>query len=346
MGVRARRHKVEIMKREDTSTEVAGLDIGKYWLDLGRCSDDAHQRFPNTPEGIAQLLACLQAWQVRRVGLEASGNYERAVREALEAAGLSVVMFQPLQVRNFARWNRIRLKSDKADARLIALATRAQIAHRPGPDTGPDSGPDSGPNTPSYRDPEQADLAELLTVYEQISDLLATAKTQAEHDRHPEAKAIRAQVQMGLKQAKMRILAVLLAKVRQAPERIRRFDLLKSLPGVGIIVALVLLIRLPELGTLRAGKPAALLGVAPFDHDSGTLRGRRFISGGRARPRRFVYLAALVAKRLNTPFRTFAQRLAQNGKPPKVIVIAVARKLIEAANTVLKRQTPWTPQIT
>jgi len=311
------------MKQIEPGTKVAGLDIGKHWLDLGLCDGQTHLRFANTMAGIAELIRQVQEWAVERIGLEASGNYERDVREALEAAGLEVVMFQPIEVRAFARWHRLRAKSDKADAYLIALATKAYKG------------------TASRRAPEQAELSELLTVYEQISDLLAKSKTQSEHDRLTDSKALRAQIGACLRQAKAQALELIMQRVRQRPDLLKRFELLKSLPGVGQVVALALLIRMPELGHMSPKKPAALLGVAPFDHDSGMMRGRRFIAGGRARPRAFVYIAALAAKCMDTPFRTFAQRLAKNGKPPKIIIVVVMRKLIEAANAVLWRQTLW-----
>ncbi|MDB5470875.1 MAG: transposase family protein, partial [Caulobacter sp.] len=125
------------------------------------------------------------------------------------------------------------------------------------------------------------------------------------------------------------------------PDLLARFRLLISLPGVGPIVAASLVIRMPELGAMKRGQPAALLGVAPFDRDSGQLKGQRFIAGGRARPRRMVYIAALSAKRFDPALKAFAQRLADAGKPAKPIIVAVMRKLIEAANLVLARQQPW-----
>ena len=323
VGVRARRHKGEIMKQVQCTTGVAGVDIGKRWLDVGFCHDEAHRRFANTTVGIAELIACMRKLGVGRIGMEASGNYEREVREALEAEGFAVVVFQPLEVKTFARWRRIRLKSDKADAHLIALATQAYEG------------------VSARRDPELIELAELLTVYEQASDLLATIKTQAEHDRLTDVIALRDEMKAALSQTKKRALVLLLHRVRLRPDWLKRFDLLRSLPGVGQVVALALLIRMPELGEMKPGQPAALLGVAPFDRDSGTLKGKRFITGGRARPRTLVYIAALAAKRMNNAFKAFAKRLIDAGKPPKVAIVAVMRKLIEAANLILKRQSPW-----
>ena len=120
-----------------------------------------------------------------------------------------------------------------------------------------------------------------------------------------------------------------------------RFKLLLSLPGVGPIVAATLVVRMPELGRMRRGQAAALLGVAPYDRDSGQWKGQRFIVGGRTRPRRMLYLAALSARRCDPTLKAFAEHLTARGKPAKIVLVAVMRKLIEAANIVLGRSQPW-----
>ena len=304
-------------------TDVAGVDIGKRWLDVGFVHSHAPQRFANTAEGIAALMACLHAYGVRRVGMEASGNYEHELRLLLEDAGFEAILHQPAEVHAFARFRRIKVKSDKADARLIAQATQAYegIAAR--------------------RDRELVDLAELMTLYEHVADLLAKTRTAAEHDRLEDVTILRQEMVAVLSQQKQQALSLIMARVRRRPDLVERFELLKSLPGVGQIVALALVIRMPELGQLDRGKASALLGVAPFDRDSGMHKGQRFITGGRRRPRDLVYIAALAAKRMDTTFKAFAQRLVTAGKPVKIAIVAVMRKLIEAANLVLKRKTPW-----
>ena len=140
---------------------------------------------------------------------------------------------------------------------------------------------------------------------------------------------------------KARLAADILARIEAHEDLQARYRLLLSLPGVGPVVAAALVVRMPELGAMKRGQAAALIGVAPFDRDSGQHRGARFIAGGRGRPRRLLYLAALAAKRSDPALKAFAQRLLANGKPPKVAIVAVMRKLIEAANLVLQRQQPW-----
>lgn len=311
------------MKREQFITDVAGVDIGKLKLDVAFAKSSDHQSIANKAETFPGLIAWLHEHGVQRVGMEASGDYERDVREALESAGFEVVVHQPQEIKAYARFRRVLAKSDKIDARVIAQATQ----HWEG--------------VVARRDPELRELAEMLTLYEFLADKLAETKTLAEHQRLAEVKALNTETIHHLVQQKQKILARVLQRLRARPDLRSRFELLQSLPGIGPVVAAVLVVRMPELGHLEHGQAASLLGVAPFDRDSGMMAGKRFIKGGRQRPRDFVYLAAIVAKRWNDAFKTFAQRLIANGKPLKVAVIAVMRKLIEAANLVLKRQTPW-----
>ena len=141
--------------------------------------------------------------------------------------------------------------------------------------------------------------------------------------------------------AKARLAADIVRRIKAQADLLTRLRLLTSLPGVGPIVGASLVIRMPELGAMQRGQAASLLGVAPFDRDSGQAKGLRFISGGRARPRRMLYLSACRAKVCNPTFKAFAERLRAAGKPPKVTIVAVMRKLIEAANLVLQRGEPW-----
>ncbi len=258
-----------------------------------------------------------------RVGLEATGGYERIVCEALHKAGFEIILHQPAQVRHFAKYRGIRAKSDKIDARLIAMATAESedmALHHPS-------------DSPS--------LAGLMTLYQHVGELLAQARTFGEHVEVEAAEALYQGLVTELKERKREIKKRLLELIRQDEARQANLDLLESLPGVGPVVAAGLLAYMPELGTLNHGQPAALLGVAPFDRESGDHKGKRFVTGGRERPRELMYMAALAAKRMDTPFRDFYKRLIDAGKPVKLALVAVMRKLIEAANLVLKRQTKW-----
>tara|TARA_R110002012_G_C11552758_1_gene602639 strand:+ start:201 stop:1151 length:951 start_codon:yes stop_codon:yes gene_type:complete len=312
------------MNEAKSTTRIAGIDVSKPRLDVAIHGLEAMIQVTNTPPGHAELIAWLRGHGVGRVGLEATGGYERGVMAALTTAGLEVVLHQPIEVRLFARIKRLRAKNDRIDARLIACAT-AQV------DT-----------VKAAADPRLAELAERLTAYEQATDLATLLKTQMEHVSLPDLiEDARAQLAV-LKARKARLAADLLRRIRLWPDLARRLDLVRSLPGAGPIVALGLVIRMPELGAMNRGQAAALIGVAPFDRDSGAHKGQRFIAGGRRRPRRLLYIAALAARRCDPGLRTFADRLAAAGKQPKKILVAIMRKLIEAANLVIKRGMPWT----
>lgn len=314
------------MEQTQRSTKIAGIDVGKHWLDVALHGRDEPRRFNNDAAGIQALIAWLGENTITRVGLEATAGYERAARLALEATGFAVIVHQPLEVKLFARLQRRKAKTDRLDAALIAAAA-AQV------DT-----------LRAAQDPRLAELAQRLTAYEQITDQAAQLKTFMEHVDLPDLdQALRDQIRQ-LSDLKARLAAQILARIKACNDLLARYRLLSSLPGVGPIVAASLVIRMPELGAMRRGQPAALLGVAPFDRQSGQWKGKSFIGGGRHRPRRMIYLAAIAAKRCDPGFRAFAQRLLDAGKPTKLALIAVMRKLIEAANLVLARQRPWTAQ--
>jgi transposase len=302
---------------------IAGIDIGKRRLDVAIHGLEDETAVSNDTAGVGVLIAWLKAREVGRVGLEASGPYGRLVRGALELAGFEVVEHQPIEVRRFAQLKRRRAKNDKLDARLIAAAT-AQVE-----------------TVKAAQDPRLVELAERLTAYEHVTDQIAALKTFLESVSLKDLAAqLRSQIR-SLERLKAKLAADVLKRLKACADLLARFRLLISLPGVGPIVAATLVIRMPELGAMKRGQAASLIGVAPFDRDSGQWKGQRFIWGGRARPRRMLYLAALAAKRFDPSFTTFAQRLLERGKPPKLVIVAVMRKLIEAANLVLHRAQPW-----
>jgi transposase len=311
------------MEQSKSSTKIAGVDVGKHRLDGAVHGSGETLVVANDAAGISELIAWLKAREVGRVGLEATGGYERDLRSALGAAGLEVVVHQPLEVRLFAKLKRWRAKNDQLDAALIAAAT-AQV------DT-----------IRASQDKRLVELGERLSAYEQVTDQAAELKTFLESVRLKDiASLIRDQIR-ALEQLKAKLLADTLARIKAQPDLLARLRLLLSLPGVGPVVAATLVVRMPELGSMKRGQAASLLGVAPFDRDSGQWKGLRFIAGGRRRPRRMLYLAALAAKRADPGLKAFAEQLRNRGKPAKVAVVAVMRKLIEAANLVLQRGQPW-----
>ena len=320
---RVRSHKEGSLKKDQVSTKCGGVDVCKLWLDAAEHGLEDGLRAPNTAEGIAELIGWFKARGVVRVGFEATGGFERKLLLALEAEGLEVVMFQPLQVLAFGRFKGRKAKNDENDARLIAAATGQCDTVK------------------AASDPLLMELAERFTVYERISETVAQFKTFAQQlDGEAHKAEVKAQI-LSLVAAKTRLARQIIAAIKAAPHLAQRYGLLMSIPGIGPLIAASLVVRMPELGSMELGQAASMLGTAPYDRDSGSFKGRRFIGGGRERPRRMMYMAALTAIRHDAGFKAFATRLVSAGKAKKVAIVAVMRKLIEAANLVLKRNTPW-----
>jgi transposase len=307
-------------------TETAGIDVSKHKLDVALAGGPDRLQASNDPAGHRKIERWLRTHGVERVGLEASGHYEAAVAAHLRRAGFCVVLLDPAQVKGFRRFKKKRAKNDKIDARLIAVVTAALE-------------PDSIRPAPDER---LAPLAEHLTLIEQIGEDVSRLKTrrdrysQPAHKRYLEAEITR------LSKRRDKEIARLLAEIRRHPDLALRLSLLESIPGLGPITALNFVLRMPELGRMTRAEAAALVGVAPFDDDSGERAGERHIAGGRKRLRRSVFQAAFSAsQRWNPILMALYKRLIAAGKHHKIATVACARKLVEIANAVLTRETPW-----
>ena len=282
--------------------------------------------FPSraTGKGLDELVARLRALDVALIVLEATGGFETTVAGALCAAGLPLAVVNPRQIRDFARATGRLAKTDALDA---AAGAHFAEAVRPDPRPVPD---------------EQArSLGELVTRRRQIVEMMTAERNR--RGRLTNRRMIKS-VDRLLKalQRELSDLEVDLDEtIRGTPVWRETEDLLKSVPGIGDVIARTLIADLPELGTLDRKKIAALVGVAPFNRDSGTLRGRRTIWGGRANVRAALYMAALVASQHNPVLRRFYQRLLEAGKPKKVALTAVMRKLLTILNAIVRDQTPW-----
>lgn len=303
---------------------AAGIDTGKYKLDVAIDLSGEQLQVSNDTAGHQQLSVWLCQHKVKRVGIEASGGYERAVVSRLRADGFVVIVFQPAQVRAYAKFLLQRAKNDKIDAGLIAACTSAtKRIHAP-------------------PEPRLAQFAEHLTLIEQIEEDIVRFKTRLEgfHDTH--SRGLIKQEIVRLVAWRRLELKRLIARLREHCHLAQRLDLVETIPGIGPRTALALIIRMPELGTITREQAAALIGLAPYDNDSADQNGQRHCVGGRSRPRRSVYAAALPAAfRWNPHLVTFYKRLIAAGKHHKVALVACARKLIIYANTVLARGTPW-----
>ena len=261
----------------DHSTQAAGVDIGKCWLDMAISSGDERWRFSNDVGGRQALVALLSTSGVTRVGLEASGGYERAVVAELRKAGFDVILFQPRQVRAYAAYRLRRAKTDRIDAGLIAACAADHGASRNPPD------------------PRLEALAEPLRLLEQIEDDIARLKTRSEAYLSSDIRALLSDEIKRLKQWRAAQIKRLRAALAAEPDLARRFQLLVSIAGLGERTALTLLIAMPELGALSREEAASLAGLAPFDHSSGKHDGRKMIGGGRANVRTALFAAAFAA---------------------------------------------------
>ena len=305
------------------STKAAGIDTGKDKLDVALAASDNGLEVSNDDAGHRKLSAWLRRQRVGRVGIEASGGYERAIVAHLRDKGFAVRLFQPIQVRAYATFRLQRAKNDKIDAALIAACTAVADAPHEAPD------------------PRLGAFAERLTLIEQIEEDVVRCKTRRESFRDARQQDLLQAELKRLMAWRGTELKLLTAEIRRNRDLARRLELIESVPGIGLRTALALLIRMPELGSLTREAIAALAGLAPFDDDSGRHQGLRRIAGGRARVRKSLYAAALPsAFRWNPHLVAFYARLIQT-KHHKVALVACARKLLIYANAVLARGTPW-----
>ena len=308
------------------TTKTAGIDTGKRKLDVALSFGRQTLQTGNDDAGHQALCEFLRRHGVRRVGIEASGGYERAVVAHLQREGFAVAVLQPLQVKSYARFKGRRAKNDTLDAKLIADCTAAG----------------GEPRAPA--DPRLKALSERLRLIEQIEEDTARLKTRKEaYSETRLIEAIDAEIARHKAWRKAELKA-LLAELRSHGDLAKKLDLLVSVPGIGERTALALLVHMPELGSLSREQAAALAGLAPFDNDSAQHHGERHIHGDRHRLRRSLYAAALPAAfHWNPALKCFYRRLIAAGKAHKEALVAVARKLLIYANTVISRGTPWQP---
>jgi transposase len=303
-----------------------GIDVSKAELAVAVGDDGPAFALPNTPEGHAELVARLRPLRPRRVVLEATGRHEAAAAAALAAAGLPVDVVNPKQAAAFARAMGRLAKTDAIDARGLAAFARA-IPGEPRP----------------LPDAAARELDALLARRRQLVQMAAMEKNRL---AAAASRRVARDIESHLKWLESHLKDVdreLDDKIRSSPSWREKDDLLRGVPGIGPVLSRTLLAGLPELGRLSRGRIGALAGVAPMAAESGAWKGRRRIQGGRAAVRSALYMAALAARRFNPALRAFADRLEAAGKPAKVILIAVARKLLTIANALLRDMKPWDP---
>jgi transposase len=317
-------YKAGSTKMTKISTTTAGIDTSKRKLDIAVHARTERWQVANALPGWRALAANLAKIGVTRVGIEATGGYERGVVEHLRAAGLTVLVLQPMQVKAFGRVHLRRAKNDALDAVLIAACAATLDQPKIAPD------------------PRLTELARYLTFLEQLEEDIARFKTRLEHIDEPQLRRMVTGDIKRLKARKAAQIRDIAKRLRAHDDLAKRLDLVLSVPGIGERTALALIVRMPELGRISREEAAALAGLAPFDDDSGKYKGQRHIAGGRGRLRRSMYAAALPAAfRWNTALIDLYARLIAKGKAHNAALIACARKLLIYANTVVQRGTPW-----
>lgn len=301
-----------------------GIDVSMDRLDVMTLPEEQSFSVSNDAAGWAELIERLRGFSIAAIGIEASGGYERGVVRALLAAGLSVRQVNPFKIRQFARASGVLAKSDPLDARMIASFVAVM------------------PTRPVQR---QALAIEQLTGILAVRRQLSDEKVAAEN-------ASRLLEDAMLQRLSRRRIARLTADIDMLDERLveivatdaaiaQRYRLLTSMCGVGAVLACTLIALLPELGQMTRKQVAALVGVAPYAFESGKLKGRRCIWGGRAKVRRVLYMGAMSACNWNPALKAFHDRLEATGKKPKVVIVAVMRKMLTTLNAMVRDDVVW-----
>lgn len=305
---------------------VVGIDVSKALLDAALLPGGEVLQFANDANGIEDFAKKLKSTAIDLVVMEATGGYETAVATALVASGLRVAVVNPRQIRDFAKATGRLAKTDRIDAQVIAAfgqAIEPEIVRLP--------------------DADARELEALLLRRRQLVAMRVQENNRLGLTQGAMRKSIKAHIDWLQKEID-KLDVDLTAGLRKSPAWRAKDELLQSFKGVGPITSGTLLVALPELGQLDRRAIAALVGVAPFNCDSGIMRGRRSIYGGRSQVRTLLYMAATTAIRYNPVIRAFYEQLKARGKPHKVAMVACMRKMLTILNAMVRQSTPWTPE--
>ncbi len=306
--------------------QVVGIDVSKAALDVAVLPSGEVLQFANDANGIEELGKKLKLASADLVVMEATGGYETAVATALVGSGLRVAVVNPRQIRDFAKATGRLAKNDRIDAQVIAAfgqAIEPEIVRLP--------------------DEDARALEALLVRRRQLVAMRVQEVNRLGLMQGAMRKRIKAHIDW-LEKEIDKLDVDLTAGLRSSPAWRAKDELLRSFKGVGPITSGTLMVALPELGQLDRRAIAALVGLAPFNCDSGVMRGRRSIYGGRSQVRTLLYMAATTAIRSNPVIRAFYERLKSRGKPHKVAMVACMRKMLTILNAMVRQSTPWTPE--
>lgn len=301
----------------------AGIDVSKKQLDVALSPSQDFASFANDPQGIESLVKYLAPLVPERIVVESTGGLELSLVSHLLAAGLAVAVVNPRQSRSFARGLGKLAKTDRIDAHLLARFAEVVC-----------------PPVRPLLDEQSQQLASLIGRRRQLLDLLTMEKNRLPGSRGPAQSSVKAVVEIleqHIQQMDQQIEELILSSESWKAKQ----DVLQSVPGIGPVVSSSLIGQLPELGTLSSPTITALVGLAPYNRDSGSFKGKRIIWGGRKSARDILYMAALVASRHNPIIRSFYQKLCAAGKPKKVALVACMRKLLLILNAMLKNNQTW-----
>ena len=300
-----------------------GIDVSKQHLDWVVGTEGVVERTPNSPAGVRRLVAKLAKLDIASIVVESTGGYERPITEALAAADLPVVLVNPWRVRRFGEGLGVLAKTDPLDARVLALfGERARPPQRPLPG------------------PKQREMADLVRRRRQLISMIVAEKSRLDTASKTVVRDIKTLVQI-LERRVAKLDERIDRAIADDAERAENSRRLQTAPSIGPAVARTLIVDLPELGTLGRRQIASLVGVAPFARDSGKKSGYRRIRAGRAAPRTALYLAAMNGARFNPVLKAMYDRMIAAGKPPKVALIALARKLLTILNAMVRDGTDW-----
>lgn len=313
----------EIRSRVEEKRLYVGIDISKDRLDLAVHSRHEVRSFANTAMGIKKVVRFVKNLGSVLVVMEATGGYEISLAAALGDAGIPTAIVNPRQTRDYARSTGKLAKTDAIDARILAAFAAAV---RPEPRT--------------LADVQTLELREILARRSELSEMITAEKNRLHHARGVVREHIVAHLAW-LTKSLAEMESELRRFIKQSPLWREEDNLLKSVPGIGFVTASTLIASLPELGKLDRRQIAALVGVAPFNRDSGKMRGKRSCWGGRANVRTALYMPAVVATRFNPVIKRLYQRLLAAGKLKKVAITACMRKLLTIVNAMIKHHTTW-----
>lgn len=308
-------------------TTIVGIDIAKEKIDVAIRSAAAQASLENTSAGRRELLRWLRQHRVGTAAMEASGGYEASWAKLLRAAGIEVHIVDPRRVRHFARSAGRLAKNDPIDADMIAwfAETFPDAAGRP-------------------HDEQREELDDLVSARTSCRDMLTQVASHREHDQPAEVRRAYRAIEKTLLAQIASLEAAIANRIEQTAQFAERAAIIESVPGLGPASAAGIIAFLPELGSAGGKAAAALVGVAPYDDDSGNYRGRRFIKGGRQKLRNLLFLPIVgAATRCNPVLKAYYKRLIAKGKPAKVALIACMRKLIVILDTMLAKGEKWDP---